>query len=408
MIYNETKFNKNWETKKLEELGMFSRGKSKHRPRNDEKLFEGGGYPLVQTGDIKNANLYVSKHTSEYNEFGLSQSKLWDKDTLCITIAANIAETAILKYPMCFPDSIVGFNANKEVCTELFMHYIFTYIKQSIQNSVSGSIQDNINIEYLKNLDFKIPNLDIQNRITSILGSLDKKIENNNETKKELEEYVRVIYRYYFLQYEFPDETNRPFHSNKGNIIWNTKIKKKIPEDWQVKNISEILVEMPKSTIQVNQVKENNIGNYPFFTSGEEVLKTDIIQTEGKRCFIGTGGSSNPKFFMGKAAYSTDTWCLSTHNDLDFYFYLWIDSFGEEFDKIYFAGTGLQHLQKDLFRNTSILIPSEKIIKKFNKLVEPSFCKISEIYFENEELKKIRDVLNPLLMNGQVKFKTKK
>ena len=149
MIYNESKYNADWEIKKLSDLGTFSRGKSKHRPRNDKKLFIGGGFPLVQTGDIKNANLYVNHHDVEYNEFGLSQSKLWNSGTLCITIAANIAETAILKYPMCFPDSIVGFNAYEKESSEKFMHYVFTFIRQSIQKSSIGSIQDNINLEYL-------------------------------------------------------------------------------------------------------------------------------------------------------------------------------------------------------------------------------------------------------------------
>ena len=146
MIYNESKYNREWEIKKLSQLGTFARGKSKHRPRNDKRLFEGGGYPLVQTGELKDANLYITHHSQEYGEFGLKQSKMWDTETLCITIAANIAETALLSYPMCFPDSVVGFRANKGVSSEKFMYYVFDYIKHFIQNSASGSAQDNINI----------------------------------------------------------------------------------------------------------------------------------------------------------------------------------------------------------------------------------------------------------------------
>ena len=193
MIYNATIYNDSWNTKKLYELGDFSRGKSKHRPRNDPKLFDNGEYPLVQTGDIKAATLYVSKHEAAYNEFGLSQSKLWPTGTLCITIAANIAETGILAYPMCFPDSIVGFTANQAETSEQFMHYIFTYIRQSIQNSVSGSIQDNINIEYLKSLDFKIPEKSYQDKIVSVLSGLDEKIELNSKICSELETMSKTL-----------------------------------------------------------------------------------------------------------------------------------------------------------------------------------------------------------------------
>lgn len=186
MIYNESIYNKSWETKKLSDLGDFSRGKSKHRPRNDPRLFEGGGYPLVQTGEIKDANLYITSHSQEYGEFGLKQSKLWDKDTLCITIAANIAETALLSYPMCFPDSVVGFRAFDAISTERFMYYVFCFIRNSIQNSVIGSTQDNINIDYLTSLDFKIPSKKEQDKIADILSAIDLKILSNNSINDNL------------------------------------------------------------------------------------------------------------------------------------------------------------------------------------------------------------------------------
>ncbi|MEH7275928.1 restriction endonuclease subunit S, partial [Neobacillus vireti] len=93
---------------KLNELGTVSRGKSRHRPRDDKSLY-GGKYPFIQTGDVKKANFYIRDFKQTYNEKGLAQSKLWNKGTLCITIAANIAETAILDIDACFPDSIVGF-----------------------------------------------------------------------------------------------------------------------------------------------------------------------------------------------------------------------------------------------------------------------------------------------------------
>lgn len=186
MIYNESKYNQNWETMKLSQLGDFSRGKSKHRPRNDIRLFEGGGYPLVQTGEIKESNLYITHHTQEYGEFGLRQSKMWDTETLCITIAANIAETALLSYPMCFPDSVVGFKAYEGVSSEKFMYYVFDYIKQAIQNAASGSSQDNINIEYLTTLDFKVPNKQVQDKIVKVLSTIDEKILLNRDINDNL------------------------------------------------------------------------------------------------------------------------------------------------------------------------------------------------------------------------------
>ena len=95
----------------LDELGHVARGRSRHRPRDAEHLY-GGPHPFVQTGDIKHASLYLTDYTQTYSEAGLAQSKMWPIGTPCITIAANIAETAILGIEACFPDSVIGFVAD--------------------------------------------------------------------------------------------------------------------------------------------------------------------------------------------------------------------------------------------------------------------------------------------------------
>ena len=100
-----------WKTAKLDELGFVGRGKSRHRPR-DAAILYGGPYPFFQTGDIKAASFHLFEYTQTYSEEGLAQSKLWEPGTLCITIAANIAESAILSIEGCFPDSVVGFVAD--------------------------------------------------------------------------------------------------------------------------------------------------------------------------------------------------------------------------------------------------------------------------------------------------------
>lgn len=108
---------------KLDQLGSVNRGKSKHRPRNDPELY-GGKYPFIQTGDVKHSPFYITTHSQTYNEKGLAQSKLWDTGTLCITIAANIADTAILSYPACFPDSIIGFIAAPDKSHTKYVKYL--------------------------------------------------------------------------------------------------------------------------------------------------------------------------------------------------------------------------------------------------------------------------------------------
>lgn len=135
-----------WEKVTLDKLGTISRGKSKHRPRNDPSLF-GGEFPFIQTSDIKNATFYITDYTDTYNEKGLSQSKLWEPDTLCITIAANIADTAILGIKACFPDSVMGFISYEGVSDVRFVKYSFDILQSEMKQISQGTAQDNLSFD---------------------------------------------------------------------------------------------------------------------------------------------------------------------------------------------------------------------------------------------------------------------
>ena len=135
-----------WVEKTLKQASLdFGRGKSKHRPRNDPKLY-GGPYPFIQTGDVRNSDHLILESSQTYNETGLAQSKLWPKGTICITIAANIAETGILNFEACFPDSVIGIVVNEEITSNDFIEYLLQSFKSILQSKGKGSAQDNINL----------------------------------------------------------------------------------------------------------------------------------------------------------------------------------------------------------------------------------------------------------------------
>ena len=156
------------------------RGKSKHRPRDDEKLY-GGTYPFIQTGDIKKANLYIREYERTYSNYGLSQSKLWSKGTLCITIAANIAETAILGLNACFPDSVIGWISNDKITNNIFIKYYFDFYKTQLKRLSVGGAQENLNLDKLENVYFNIPTLSEQNDITNLLTKIDELIDTQSK-----------------------------------------------------------------------------------------------------------------------------------------------------------------------------------------------------------------------------------
>lgn len=139
-----------WNLTTLPELGTLDRGVSKHRPRNDPALL-GGDHPLIQTGDVSRALDYITEYTSTYSDLGLSQSRKWTSGTVCITIAANIADTAILDFDACFPDSVVGFDSGSPE-TNFFIHRWFSTMKRRLENIAPAVAQKNINLKILREL----------------------------------------------------------------------------------------------------------------------------------------------------------------------------------------------------------------------------------------------------------------
>ena len=153
-----------WPVKPLGEIGELDRGRSRHRPRNDPTLL-GGSYPLIQTGDIANSGGRITQYTQTYSELGLGQSKMWPAGTLCITIAANIANTGVLEFDACFPDSVVGFVPGADTTTE-YVQFLLTQLQSVLEAGATQVAQKNINLKMLRSLVVPVPPIDLQNRFS--------------------------------------------------------------------------------------------------------------------------------------------------------------------------------------------------------------------------------------------------
>jgi type I restriction enzyme S subunit len=163
--------NDKWPLRELNEVAEVARGKSKHRPRNDKSLF-GGEYPFIQTGDVRNAQKYITTFSATYNEKGLQQSKLWPKDTICLTIAANIGDVAILGMEACFPDSVVGISSS-ELQTD-YLYYFLTTLQQQLDSKANAAAQKNINLKILSEIKIPVPSPEDQNNIVRQINEIDR------------------------------------------------------------------------------------------------------------------------------------------------------------------------------------------------------------------------------------------
>lgn len=161
-----------WAWARFPEIGNFGRGKSKHRPRNDPALFNPGYYPLIQTGEIARADNFVREYHSKYSEAGLLQSKMWPQGTLCITIAANIANSAILGFDACFPDSVVGFIPSPRIGDARYFLLFMKTARADLLRFAPSTAQKNINLEILESIKVPVPPLAEMKRIVDKVDEL--------------------------------------------------------------------------------------------------------------------------------------------------------------------------------------------------------------------------------------------
>ena len=373
-----------WEYKTLDQLGTVSRGKSKHRPRNDPKLF-GGKYPFIQTADVKNADYYITKYSDTYNESGLAQSKLWDKGTLCITIAANIADTGVLAFPACFPDSIMGFVPFEGVANTRFIKYCFDRLQRDCKQISQGTAQDNLSWEKLSTIKFCIPEYKEQCRIADILSAYDDLIENNQKQIKLLEEAAQRLYKEWFVDLRFPGHEN-------------TKIVDGVPEGWSRTNINGILTFHRGYDLTKNEMKA---GRYPVVGSTTVIGYHNEFKIKGPGIVTGRSGSLGKYQFIWDNFWPHNTSLyISDYKDHNIFF---VYSLLQTVD---FAslnnGGAIPTLNRNVLSNIEVIEPTDELQEMFAKIAEPQYQKIKNLEKQNNQLKMARDVLLPKLMSGEV------
>ena len=182
---------KKWPIEKFGNVGTLERGKSKHRPRNDSVLL-GGTHPLIQTGDVANSGGRVRSYTQTYSDVGLSQSRMWPKGTLCITIAANIAKTGILEFDSCFPDSVVGFNPGPNVTTEYVQSWLW-FLQPVLENNAPQAAQRNINLQVLRALPIPIPQKQLQEKFSKQTIQLNLQESKMREESRKIELLLKSL-----------------------------------------------------------------------------------------------------------------------------------------------------------------------------------------------------------------------
>ena len=373
-----------WEKKTLDQLGSISRGKSKHRPRNDPKLF-GGQYPFIQTADVKNANFYITEYSDTYNETGLAQSKLWDVGTLCITIAANIADTGILGIPACFPDSVMGFIPYDGVSDVRFVKYCFDMLQRDCKQISQGTAQDNLSWQKLSTIEFPAPPFEIQHRIADILSAYDDLIENNRKQIKLLEEAAQRLYKEWFVDLRFPGHEH-------------AKIVDGVPEGWFATNINAVM-----TFHRGYDLTKNNMvpGEYPVVGSTSIIGYHNQYKISGPGIVTGRSGSLGEyQLIWGNfwphntSLYVSD---MKGHHVLYLYGMLQTVDFSSLNN-----GGAIPTLNRNTLSNIAVLEAPKALQQEYVHIAEPYYQAMWREQQQILNLQEARDRLLPKLMSGEV------
>lgn len=181
-----------WVSLRLEDIAKVERGKFSARPRNDPKYY-GGEIPFVQTGGVVNASTYIDTYSQTLNELGLTVSKMFPVGTILITIAANIGDVAITKYPLACPDSLVGIQANESKCNVQWLFYFLQTQQSELDSKATKSAQKNINLQVLKPLTVYLPSLEEQIVIAEILSTSDEQLALLEKQKSETQQLKKGL-----------------------------------------------------------------------------------------------------------------------------------------------------------------------------------------------------------------------
>lgn len=284
----------------------------------------------------------------------------------------------------------------------LYYYLKSPYAQSYIKNYLNGAIQKFLPLNKLR--DFPVPKFEENSKkIVDILWALDEKIKNNKIINSQLESLLKIIYNYWFLQFEFPDENGKPYKSSGGEMVWNDELKKEIPEGWEVKKISEILSKIPSTeNIKKNEYKSD--GAIPIIDQSTEYIcgytnkKETIVNL--KDSIIFGDHTKIIKYINFNFARGADGTQILNSNNSNLSNYLLYQQI-KDFDLISQGYSRYFKFLKDKY----IIIPEQKTNSDYSKLTVPINETIKNNVIENKQLMNLRDFLLPLLMNGQIGFK---
>lgn len=313
---------------------------------------------------------------------------------------APIGNCAIVpeNFECCLGQRLVLLRVNHKMCSSEYLLTVLqsSYVlKQIEQVSKLGSIVSNFAIGDLHKLI--IPILDNQDTVATFSTTISEKIANNNEIVSLLEKQAKLLYDYWFVQFDFPDENGRPYKSSGGKMVWNEELKREIPEGWENGCFGDMF--------DIGNGRDHKSladGDIPVYGSGGLMRKANTSLYTGESVLIPRKGTLNNTMYVNEAFWTVDTMFYTKMKHKNIAKYMYYATKVYDFEKLN-TGTGVPSMTTDIIYKLKVLIPAASVLERFDTMLSPMYKAIKQCTEENQQLASLRDFLLPMLMNGQVK-----
>lgn len=304
--------------------------------------------------------------------------------------------------------------AKNETNPEFLYYFAISpdFRKRAIECMEGTSGRQRVNENTLKTLELPIPEPQTQQSIATVLSALDKKIALNKQINARLEEMAKILYDYWFVQFDFPDANGKPYKSSGGEMVFDETLKRKIPKGWEVKSlnqVADIVMGQSPDGASYNLEQEGTIffqGSTDFdwrfpnvrqYTTSPTrfAQKGDILLSV--RAPVGDLNISPFECCIGRGLAAL----RSKSGNNSFLFYV-MKYFKTVFERRNTEGTTFGSITKDDLHSLKLVAPADNVLEKYNEIAS----KYDEMIFirsqQSHQLTQLRDFLLPMLMNGQV------
>ncbi len=408
---------KRMETKKLIDCCEFiSDGDHLPPPKSDS------GVPFITISNITGQNKLSFEDTmfvpeSYYN--GLNENKKAQKGDILYSVVGSFGKPVYVDFDkqMVFQRHIAILRPKRNVNAR-FIYYTMLnpQFYKLVDKLAIGCSQRTVTLDTLRNIEVNLPDKDIQDKMVGILSLIDEKIDINNNVNDNLEQQAKLIYDYWFTQFDFPDENGKPYCSSGGKMVWNEQLKRNIPENWKVAQLKDIF------NVSGKPISRDDCQTDAYYTPIDVIPKRTMTFAGGLSAAEANSSLQvyeENNILLGAMRVYFHRVCISAQSGitrtttlvlkpkvdeyLGYAYQVLNDDNAILYATQHSSGTQQPYIKwNDVLENYRFAMPSNpKLLYEYSKISEPLITKAKNCARETEQLRKLRDWLLPMLMNGQ-------